>query len=240
MLQKTVVAVLGLLMLSGCTDSVRDYFQKSANNKIIDTKGFAGGKRPPLYNKKYISVAKRNVLEENFDDEEDDLLSEDETETINPTLRNRQMYLKMVKKDADRIKSRKLNNDGEYTSLSSASDKVNKKNSDGASAKLQKELEQIKAMLYETKKNLEKYSCPGRSNDNIDHTDNYKNNTPKSSSTRHVTGKSEMKSKFLTEDYDDVRVNEVNKKGGSSTSNGKISNITVSEQEESDLPPHEI
>ncbi len=63
MLKQIIIATLGLLVLSGCADGFRGYFKKSANNKLIDNKGFEGGKRKPLYNKKYINTAKQNLAE---------------------------------------------------------------------------------------------------------------------------------------------------------------------------------
>ena len=72
MLKKIIILFLGVFVLSGCTDSFRGYFQKSANNRLVDSKGFKGGKRKPLYNNKYISLAKKNIVEDNLDDPEDD------------------------------------------------------------------------------------------------------------------------------------------------------------------------
>ncbi len=248
MLRKTIITVLGLFLLSGCTDGFRGYFKKSANNKIIDTKGFEGSKRQPLYNKKYISMAKRNVTEENFDDDEEDLLSEADTETINPTLRNRQMYLKMVKQDADRKRRQKLNQDKDYPSLNLASDRVKKRNSDEENSKLHKELEQIKAMLHETKKDLEKYSCPAGKNVKTQsadmlpiETDSHKNSKKlETNKTQSVVNKSEMKRKFLSEDYDDIKVNDPNGKVGKNDTNNRVNSTIVNEQEKFQLPPRAI
>ncbi|WP_250310616.1 hypothetical protein [Rickettsia endosymbiont of Oedothorax gibbosus] len=221
MLKKIIIIVLGLSLLSGCTDGFRGYFKKSANNKIIDNKGFVGGKRPPLYNKKYIAMAKRNVMEENFDDDEGDLFSEYHTETINPTLRNRQMYIKMVKQDAESNEKRKKNQEKEYPSLNSANDKLKKQNNDKndqANNNLHKELEQIKAILRETKKDLEKYRCPARQTTNQQTVDKVLPNKAKTGSSKKIKeveasknnktnkplGKSEMQKKFLSED-DDIK-----------------------------------
>ncbi|MCC8399075.1 MAG: gp58-like family protein [Rickettsia endosymbiont of Platyusa sonomae] len=231
MFKRIIITFLGLSLLSGCTDGFRGYFKRSANNKIIDRKGFAGGKRPPLYNKKYIATAKRNVMEENFDDEEGDLLSEYDTETINPTLRNRQMYLKMVKQDAERNEKRKQNQEKEYPSLNSANDKLKRQNSDKnnkANSDLHKELEQIKAMLRETKKDLEKYKCPARQTTNQQTVDKVLPNkvlpnkaktgsskkikeveASKNNKTNKPLGKSEMQKKFLSED-DDIKATGAN------------------------------
>ncbi len=206
MLKRFIVIFLGMFLLSGCSDSARGYFKKSANNKLIDTKGYHGSKHPPLYNKKYVTMAKRNVMEENYDDDEDELLSEDDTETINPALRNRQMYLEMVKQDTMRIKQQKSQKGkkSSYT-LESASTKINKEDIAKDEARIQKELEQIKLMLKETQKELERYSCSGKKShtavevaagDNLPTTNSIQENT-KNSST-----KTQMKKKFLSEDFD--------------------------------------
>ncbi|MCC8398108.1 MAG: gp58-like family protein [Rickettsia endosymbiont of Labidopullus appendiculatus] len=221
MFKRIIITFLGLSLLSACTDGFRGYFKKSANNKIIDRKGFAGGKRPPLYNKKYIATAKRNVMEENFDDDEGDLLSEYDTETINPTLRNRQMYIKMVKQDAERSERRKQNQEKEYPSLNSANDKLKRQNNDEndkANSDLHKELEQIKAMLHETKKDLEKYKCPARQTTNQQTVDRVPASKAKTDShkkikrveTNKAVGKLEMQKKFLSEEYDDIKATGTN------------------------------
>lgn len=226
MFKRIIITFLGLSLLSGCADGFRGHFKRSANNKIIDRKGFAGGKRLPLYNKKYIATAKRNVMEENFDDDEGDLLSEYDTETINPTLRNRQMYLKMVKQDAERNERRKQNQEKEYLALNSANDKLKRQNSDKnnkANSDLHKELEQIKAMLRETKKDLEKYKCPARQTTNQQTVDKVLPNkakigsstkikeveASKNNKTNKPLGKSEMQKKFLSED-DDIKATGTN------------------------------
>ncbi len=52
MLNKAVIFVLSIFLLSSCATGPKGYFKKSANNKLFDTKGAKGGKRAPLYNKK--------------------------------------------------------------------------------------------------------------------------------------------------------------------------------------------
>ena len=210
MLRRLVVIFLGLFFLSGCADGFRGYHKRSANNKLIDSQGFQGGKHPPLYNKKYVKMAKKNVIEENFDDD-DELLSEYDTETINPTLRNRQMYLQMVKQDTARVKQQKIGSgNGGFNTLSSARTKVNKGDFGKDEAKIAKELEQIKLMLNETKKDLERYRCSAQKNldsapvitdDRIS-----SNKLPASNSVqRNSEGsskKTKMNKKFLSEDFD--------------------------------------
>lgn len=167
MLKKIIIAMLGIFLLSGCADGFRDYFKKSANNKLMDTKGFKGSKRKPLYNKKYIELAKKNVIEENFDDYEDADLDEEASELPEPSKINRQIYLEMIKQDAKRKKRQrfekyKSNYRGEYEdsypSLGEISEKVKKE--EATNQDLQKELAEIKAMLNEAKNDLTKYKCP--------------------------------------------------------------------------------
>ena len=55
MLKKIVIFSTLAMLLSACVTGPDGYLKRSANNKIIDRKGFKGGKRAPLYNKKYIS-----------------------------------------------------------------------------------------------------------------------------------------------------------------------------------------
>lgn len=255
MLKKIIVIILGLFLLSGCSDSFRGYFKKSANNKLVDRKGFEGNKRPPLYNKKYIAAAKRNVVEENFDDEEEDLLSEYDTEKINPILRNRKMYLKMVKQDADRIRAKQqLSAVGSGTSLLDASKAVKKRNNDTSNVQLKKEVEQLKSLLQETHKKLESYKCP----ESINH-DNIASSEIKSSEIilpnnilppvvgeegenqdnkiRRVevgnSKESEIKKKFLSEDFDESIKHKP-------TAPHRVTNTVIEEYEKAESPPREI
>lgn len=159
MFRKIFILFICSLFLQGCIDNFKSYFKKSANNKYIDTKGFAGGKRRPLYNKKYISVAKRNIAESNYEDEDD------EPETMSPSRINREMYKDMLRKDALRKKHQssrasRLTNKQEtnYPSLREA--KVKSDQATVSDAELQQELQEIKQMLNETKRDLVKYKCP--------------------------------------------------------------------------------
>ena len=45
MLNKAVIFVLSIFLLSSCATGPEGYFKKSANNKLFDTKGAKGGKR---------------------------------------------------------------------------------------------------------------------------------------------------------------------------------------------------
>ncbi|WP_375326897.1 hypothetical protein [Candidatus Tisiphia endosymbiont of Nemotelus uliginosus] len=245
MLKKIIINVLGLCLLSGCTDNFRGYFKRSANNKLIDRTGFEGRKRPPLYNKKYIATAKRNVVEENFDDEEEELLREDETETINPTLRNRKMYLKMIKQDMEHIKDKPSPKETRKGAarLAVANNKVKSKSQDDASVGMQKQLENIKALLNETKQELEKHRCPGTI---LPQDDSIKNSEiifpnkleegrveQNNKLDRNNLKKSEIKKRFLTEDFDEPITNE-------SLPPRRINNTIIEEYEKTITPPREI
>ena len=171
MYQKIILLIFSGLLLTGCSDSFRGYFKKSANNKWVDAKGFEGGKRKPLYNKKYISMAKKNVIDDNID-EDDDFDEDDDLQEVSDTSkRNRQMYMKMIKRDAMKKNKQKQqlqnyqssfatefdDNEG-YPSLAEVSKKV--ASEDNGEQKLQRELSQIKSMLNEAKKDLVRYKCP--------------------------------------------------------------------------------
>ncbi|WP_341764433.1 hypothetical protein [Candidatus Tisiphia endosymbiont of Beris chalybata] len=245
MLKKIIVTVLGLCLLSSCTDNFRGYFKKSANNKLIDRKGFEGGKRPPLYNKKYIAAAKRNVVEENFDDEEEDLLSEYDTETINPTLRNRQMYLKMIKKDIEHTKAKQQPEEKKKgrSVLAAASSKVKNKSQDDSNVGVQRQLENIKALLSETKQELEKHRCPGSIGPSYNSTTNSEIILPNKLEEERIEKnnklgrdhpkESKIKKRFLTEDFDDSIKNEP-------LLLPKTNNTIIEEYEKSSTPPREI
>ncbi|WP_341793925.1 MULTISPECIES: hypothetical protein [unclassified Rickettsia] len=211
MLKKCIILFLGLFLLSGCTDGFRDYFKKSANNKLVDSKGFEGGKRRPLYNGKYINLAKKNIVEDNLDEDNDDDDNDNplSSETINPSKRNRDMYLKMIKRDMTRQKAQK-NIDANYiddSSLTQANKKVRKNNSD-KEEKLQQELAQIKAMLKETRQDLSKYSCPGAAQERnyAPPVTNYAPSTysPVNDNSKTYNRKSKVKQKFIREDEDDT------------------------------------
>jgi hypothetical protein len=98
------------ILITACAVDPEGYLKRSANNKLIDAQGFEAHKRRPLYNKKYINQAKRNILENNvasFDEEYDDDLSELEDNYR----RNREMYLQMLDQDlARREQANRKNN----------------------------------------------------------------------------------------------------------------------------------
>jgi len=163
MLKKAIILTLLTSLLSACVTGPEGYLKKSANNKIFDRHGFKGGKREPLYNKKYITQAKKNILNDNIEDDEDE---SDETE--NPSRDNIEMYKAMI--DEDLEKERRKNNKSswwgskkkrnqEYPSVVDASRKLGPSRH-SQNLELREELNQIKSMLNDAKKEMSSYKCP--------------------------------------------------------------------------------
>ncbi len=204
MLKRVIILLLGMFMLSGCIDGFRNYFSRSANNKLIDSSGFKGGKRKPLYNGKYITLAKKNIVEDNLDDEDNDDVDSDNplsTERIDPAKRNREMYLKMIKKDVERYKAREgKGRDGELT-LSEASKKAIKSDKNKEN-ELRQEMAQLKEMIKETRRDISKYTCPGATQQPPNYSPPVNNYEPVKDSIRSYNTKSKVKQKFITEDAD--------------------------------------
>lgn len=167
MLKKAITLIITTSMLSACVTGPDGYLKRSANNKLFDMHGFEGGKRSPLYNKKYISQAKKNILTNNLDEdmeEDKDDLYEDE----NPSQENIEMYKAMITADIERKNKRNKksswwgNNKKKtqsYPSVADAKDSIDPK-IHAQNLELKEELEQIKAMLNETKKEMASYKCP--------------------------------------------------------------------------------
>lgn len=221
MLRHILGIALSLLLLSGCTDGFKGYFKRSANNKLIDTKGFEGGKRRPLYNRKYISLAKKNVVEDNLDEDDGDL---DETTIESPSSSkaNREMYIDMAKREAAKKKNRSRmqkyqesysepnNNDETYPSLAHASEKSKGKNYDDQ--ELQKELSEIKSMLHDAKKDLAKYKCP--TNQNSSNTNNEITKSVRPAATK--AKQPRLKEKFIEEVGEEIILEEKSRRKASS------------------------
>lgn len=166
MLKKAITLTIVTSMLSACVTGPEGYLKRSANNKLFDTKGFQGGKRAPLYNKKYISQAKKNILTNNLDedmDEERDDLYEDS----NPSQENIEMYRAMI--DADIERKRKEKNKSSwwwnrkkkqsYPSVTDANDRIDPR-THAQNLELREELNQIKAMLNDAKREMASHKCP--------------------------------------------------------------------------------
>lgn len=140
-------------MLSSCANDPNGFLKRSANNKLFDTKGFHGGKRAPLYNKKYITQAKKNILKGDY--EIDDDYDNDEAENI--SRENIEMYKALIKKDLEEnYKKNKRSKNKKKSFLSLINSKQNTETEEHfLNLELKDELEQVKLILEDTRKELE-------------------------------------------------------------------------------------
>ena len=162
--KKFITIFLVASFLVGCSGNGFFVLKRSANNKIFDTKGFHGQKRAPLYNKKYIKQAKKNVVNSVYD--EDDM-EEDEVdpELRNPAQDNIYMYKAMAENDRNfkkRANARYNGLEEEYPRLADSKARYHDPSSN-QNQELQKELKQIKALLEDARNSLNNTKCPSAS-----------------------------------------------------------------------------
>lgn len=156
---KKILLICMAFIISSCTDFA---VKRSASNKLFDSKGFEGSKRRPLYNKKYIDHAKRNIKSNNYDEDYDD----EDDEVVDPASVNRSMYRDMIEEERRKAKIKKKNGrrdlseyDDRYPRLSDADSRS--RSSDRASEEeMKSELQEIKKLLDNTRKDMVKYRCP--------------------------------------------------------------------------------
>ena len=169
MLKKAITLTIITTMLSACTTGPGGYLKRSANNKLFDRYGFEGKKRSPLYNKKYISRAKKNILRNNIDEDldEEDYLQEEQS----PSQNNIEMYKEMIDYDMKKKQRRS------YPSVSDAKNRIDPR-VHTQNLELQDELNQIKAMLRDTRKEMASYRCPTEHEQENKAKEVIKNNNP--------------------------------------------------------------
>ena len=161
MLKKIIILSSLILTISACSTGPDGYLKRSANNKLFDNKGFQGGKRAPLYNKKYISQAKKNILNNSYDVEDYDD-SDAALEEENNAQENIAMYKSMIEKDLSEARE----NQNSAKSKRSHSEKETKYKAETYyspnpnHATLKNELDEIKSMLQDTKRELANSRCP--------------------------------------------------------------------------------
>ncbi|MCC2646573.1 MAG: hypothetical protein K0R02_638 [Rickettsiaceae bacterium] len=95
---RNLIILLLPFLITACAIDPDGYFKRSANNKLYDSQGFDGQKRRPIYNKKYIDQAKRNIIENNVASNDEDY-DDDISELEDTYKRNREMYLQMLDQD---------------------------------------------------------------------------------------------------------------------------------------------
>ena len=165
MLKKIIIFSTLAMFLSACVTGPEGYLKRSANNKIIDRKGFKGGKRAPLYNKKYISQAKKNVVTGEYEYDEFNDLDDDNSEEENTSKDNIAMYKAMIDHDLSQDRKNKKDskwskNKNSYPSLRKSSHRLNDDDEDMQNMELREELNQIKSMLHDTKREMANNRCP--------------------------------------------------------------------------------
>lgn len=149
---KFTLLIITTLTLSGCSNPFQTYFKHSANQKLIDAKGFKGKKRMPMYNKKYITKAQNNVTTSTPNNQEDDSDNVnpyyDQDELQNYYKANRKMYEDMLE----------MNNNKKYWSkpLNAKSKSEESLSEIVREGKKIEENKQIKSELAEIKKMLKK------------------------------------------------------------------------------------
>lgn len=152
MFKKIICLSIIFTQLSACTNDPSGYLKKSANNKLFDTRGFNGEKRAPLYNKKYIHQAKKNIIKGDYETEVDEDYDE---EGDNISRNNIEVYKELIRKDLEEERKRKrTSRNSDYPSILSAKNKLYSEQY-YQNLELKEELEQIKLILDETRKELE-------------------------------------------------------------------------------------
>jgi len=164
MLKKMIIFSTLAMFLSACVTGPEGYLKRSANNKLIDRKGFKGGKRAPLYNKKYISQAKKNVVTGEYEYDEFDDFDDDNFEAENTSKDNIAMYKAMIDHDLSQDRKNKKGskwskNKNSYPSIRKASQRMDE-DDDMHNMELREELDQIKSMLNDTKREMANNKCP--------------------------------------------------------------------------------
>ncbi len=160
-----LILIITLTYLSSCIYDPDGYAKKSINGKLFESK--AASKRRPIYNKKYIDRAKHNILENRYDDEDADDFDDFADETIDPSEVNIRMYKNMIKEEIRNKERRKRKYENalygeskdEMGDLNISNKKLENKDSKNDQQNLKKELDQIKVLLKETKKELTKSRC---------------------------------------------------------------------------------
>ncbi|MFK7973412.1 MAG: hypothetical protein AB8B66_00915 [Rickettsiaceae bacterium] len=157
MLKKMVIFILLPIFLTACTKKVsEDLYSSGYTNRKV----FKDGRRSPLYNKKYIAQAKKNVRAGDY--EIDDDLDDDFSEEENISKDNVEMYKAMIKEEqeAQAIGSKKQKNTNNnikgnlsYPSLAKSRCRTDPEIYT-QHLELKGELEQVKLELKETRQEL--------------------------------------------------------------------------------------
>lgn len=202
---KIVISFFTMLLLSSCVGGASE-LKRSSSNKLFDASGFHSNKRRPLYNKKYISKAKKNIRDMDYDDLDED---EEEYESLSPSARNMQMYEKMAKLDKKRrAKSQKRYHDDFYEDdIIESRRRMSDIDESESRQDLEKEIIEIKELLRKTKDEVTKSKCPysSKNSQDTDLSANEKMAKPK------IQNKKQIRSRELEEELKDVEVEKKHK-----------------------------
>jgi hypothetical protein len=156
------VSILALFLTSCSTN--REH-TKSSSSKNYYNKSYYAQKRKPVYNNKYIKRAKKNVIEGNLDEEEND-----DEEYVDLYVQNRMMYDRMIEQEY----MKRMQQEAE---MKKSESKITE--SDQKQVKLEQDLAEIKKMLNVAKNDLVKYRCPLEESRDVKSNSRYKTQVKK-------------------------------------------------------------
>lgn len=164
---KTILFVLISLLFTSCVSDPDGYLKRSGNRKLVSNKNLYSKKKMPIQNRQYIKKAKRNIIENNYDDDyEEDDYDQD------PRLVNRRLYMQMVAQEqAKRKQNYKRDQELRELELEEREKQANQKlihSNQEAQKELKAELQNIRAVLNETKEQMASLTCSGK-NKNLIH-----------------------------------------------------------------------
>jgi len=160
-----VILLCSISLLSGCAVQGRSELKRSSSNKLFDMNGSQSSKRRPLYNTKYITKAKKNIKQDDYDEDDDS-----DIEYEDPSRRNVKMYKDMMssknKKRSDRWFATKKQYEPSYSDddddldLVAARNRLSKNDDMRGKAELEREIADIKDILKKTREEITKAKCP--------------------------------------------------------------------------------
>ena len=142
--------------------------KKSSADKYFDARGFDRSKRKPLYNKKYISKARSNIIANDYE-YEDNI----DPENRSPSSKHIQMYRDMVYGRGSRNYRSKGDRGDEYYDQDQIDVPEARRRFEQSSPlqedkkALQNEIQEIKSLLEETRDHFAKAKCPISSSTNM-------------------------------------------------------------------------
>lgn len=171
-LKNLIFSIIASSILSSCAGNPLGEFKRSASNKMFDMTGFESAKRRPLYNKKYITKAKKNVARGSYDE---DSYDPDEDLDIPYSSKNISMYKNMLRKDGRSSKANSKNiydeNDiyyDDYGDITTSRRRVNSYNESKSKDDMEMEILEIKEILKKTREEVSKAKCPYKSSNSKD------------------------------------------------------------------------